>query len=233
MVEMESGNEKVIDATKQVVEYLSSGDEPAPSGAIFVVVGQCYDGGTYHSQSVKAAELYKSGFAPKVVLSSEAGANAGTLSKAEHEVYKEELLELGVPADAILARKGGNDTLKEATSGIHYMQEEGIDINKGILLTAAAIHARRAKQTWEMALQNEGIENIPLLMCPGVEEMDYNRVDIQERAQGEVLRLMVYARQKNLVGQPIPLDIKKSVAIIANQRGNDLFKKFVGYLPKN
>lgn len=234
MIEENFKNDRVFVATEKLVEYLNETDDPVKSSAIFIVGGMGYDReNLIHSQVVKAAELYKDGYAPKIIITAKAGANAGDLKMMEHEVYAEELRKLGVPSEAILAEPGGNDTLKEAAAGIELMKVNGIDLRDGLILTATPLHSRRAKRTWEEALKRTADENVPLRICPGTENMDLTSKAVMERAYGELVRLKVYARQGNLNAESTPSDVLKAAAIIGESTRTEQLSKFTKYLPQN
>lgn len=231
-----------VDAVLAVSDYLrlddKYSDEATPAAAIFLVGGQSYSD-SIHSQSVRAAELFNKGKASKIVITCKAGANAGNLGgRQEHEVYIEELTKLGVPLSAIVVDPRGNNTLTEAKGGLELMGEKGINLDAGLILTSTPVHSRRVRATWELIKEQMELPDLKLISCPGKEPIDPTNVEQVGRIYGEILRLIVYARQGNLKNDAIPDPILKAAATIRNHWSSSHADKFpqpgtfAPYLPK-
>ena len=131
--------------------------------AIMVLSGSA----VYKERARKAADLYKQGVAPRVLITDD-GAHAGW-SRDERknlpfvELEKRELIENGVPPDSITALPG-------QVSGTDYEAKElaaEIDAKPlgSVLIVTSAYHTRRALRTFEKILADKpvtlGITGVP------------------------------------------------------------------------
>jgi len=219
-----------VDAVLAVSDYLRLDDgfpdNAPPASAIFLVGGQGYNV-SIHSQSEKAAELYKTGKASKIVITCKAGANAGNLrGKQEHDIYIEELTKLGVPLSAIVVDPRGNNTLTEAKGGLELIREKGINLDAGLILASTPVHSRRVRATWELVKDQMELPELRLISCPGKEPVDPTNIEQVGRIYGEILRLIVYAKQGNLKSDAIPNPILKAAATIRNHWSSTHADKF-------
>ena len=123
----------------------------ARADAILVLAGSA----TYRERTQKAAELFRRGVAPRVLLTND-GVRAGW-SRAEQrntpfvELARRNLIENGVPADNI------EILLPEVTGTIYearVLQQKLAETNwQSILLVTSAYHTRRALWTFERVLK--------------------------------------------------------------------------------
>ncbi len=131
--------------------WLSSADEPVPSSAIVVLGGD-------PSRALGAADLYRQGFAPRVLVSATAQsardrrlALAGITPPGDDELARQVLLARGVPEGAIAVY--GRDlksTLDEARA-LHAMFGDG----GTLLVVTSPLHVRRARIVLQTELAGE------------------------------------------------------------------------------
>lgn len=125
---------------------------------------------TYIERTQKAAELYKQGVAPRILLSND-GARAGWSRIEERNPYfvelaRKKLIEQGVSPDAIeILQQPTTGTIDEARN----LREKLAETNwKRVLIVTSAYHTRRAFWTFEKVfadgdLKTEiGIESAPV-----------------------------------------------------------------------
>lgn len=130
----------------------------ARADAILVLSGSS----TYGERTLKAAELYRNGVAPRVFLTDD-GERAGWL-RAEQinprfvELARKNLMENGVPPEAIEILPGAVDGTKPEADAL--LKKVGRGDLKSILLVTSGYHTRRALRTFEktFAEDNRDIE---------------------------------------------------------------------------
>lgn len=201
--------EIVNEATKKFWEYLNVNEVPKTADVIFIL------GGSSLAPVYRAAELYDQGYAPKIAFISQGGKFGGEAvwGMSEVDKYRQTLLELGVPQDAIVYQgnpeKQTRNTLAEAKAAIPFIRERGID-PKRIILVSRPVHQRRAYSTFEQ--QNPGIEYVN---CPGEEPLSLGDPEDEKRIAQEAERLLDYGVRKSDIKRPeIPRDILRAAAII-------------------
>ena len=121
--------------------WLSSADEPVPSSAIVVLGGD-------PSRALAAADLYRQGLAPRVLVSAAAPTardrrleTAGITTPRDDELARQVLLARGVPESAIAIY--GHDlqsTLDEARALHELFGDSGT-----LLVVTSPLHVRRAR----------------------------------------------------------------------------------------
>lgn len=124
---------------------------------------------TYRERTQKAAELFKNGVAPKILLTDD-GLQGGWDQKEQRNPFmveraRAELMKHGVPAEAIEILPGiVEGTQDEAMLAAKTLRERN---QKTILLVTSAYHTRRALSAFETVLHNNieaveiGIESPP------------------------------------------------------------------------
>jgi len=131
--------------------WLSSADEPVPSSAIVVLGGD-------PSRALAAADLYRQGLAPRVLVSAAAPtardrrlATAGITMPLDDEVARRVLVARGVPEGAI-AIYGHNlqSTVDEARA-----LRELFGAGEKLLVVTSPLHVRRARIVLETELPRE------------------------------------------------------------------------------
>ena len=114
----------------------------------------------YLERTDKAADIYKQGVAPKIVLTDD-GENTGW-SRSEKrnipyvELAQRNLVAQGVPEASIeIIKPGGSGTIYEAQTFEEKSRQENW---KRILIVTSAYHTRRAAQTFDGVFAGENIE---------------------------------------------------------------------------
>lgn len=117
--------------------YLSPQDQPAKSDAIVVV-----SGGQTASRSEKGIELYKQGYAPKIIFSGAA------LDDGPSNAYtmRDQAISQGVPVRDIYIDEKSQNTFENAQNSKKIIDELG---GKKVILVTSPYHQRRASQTFE------------------------------------------------------------------------------------
>lgn len=120
--------------------YLSPQKQPVKSDAIVVV-----SGGQTTSRAEKGVELYKQGYAPKIIFSGAA------LDDGPSNAYamRDQALAAGVPARDILIDEKSQNTYENAENSKRIIDELSA---KKIILVTSPYHQRRANQTFEAVL---------------------------------------------------------------------------------
>jgi uncharacterized SAM-binding protein YcdF (DUF218 family) len=139
----------------------------AEADVIFVMSG----GATYLERTQKAAELYKNGIAPRILLTND-GMPAGWSPTEQRnpkfvELARKSLIEQGVAPEAIeILPETAEGTIYEAQILRRKLQETNW---KRILIVTSAYHTRRALWTFERVLSGSddlkieiGIESAPI-----------------------------------------------------------------------
>lgn len=185
--------------TKEILDYLRVEDKPSKADAVFVL------GEATINPVERAYELWRDGFAPKIVFISIGGSFGGDKLWGMSEVkkYKETLKNLGVPERDIIADELTTNTLAEAKASIPFMRKHGIDPHS-LILVARPAHQRRAFATF-----SKQHPDINYINCPGDGDGG-NDFDIRQRLVGEIERLIVYARKGDIENQEIPENVLRA-----------------------
>ncbi len=120
--------------------YLSPQDQPQKADVIVVV-----SGGQTTSRAEKGIELYKQGFAPRIIFSGAA------LDDGPSNAYamRDQALADGVPARDIVIDEKSQNTYENAENSKRIIDELEA---KNIILVTSPYHQRRANQTFESVL---------------------------------------------------------------------------------
>ena len=187
------GAERFIQA---VNEFIFVEDQPEKADVIFV------PGSRKIENAIRAAELYKAGYAPYVLpsgrFSTLHGRFMGVPEKyaadypdeyaTEWEFYRAVLLKHGVPDEAILREDQATYTWENAQLSRKVLEQQGIPV-KTAILACHAFHARRALLYYQAAMPD-----VRFLVCPAPTR-GYTREDWyltekgRARVLGEVQRL--------------------------------------------
>lgn len=199
-------NKKIQNAIDVVFDYLSIKENPEKSDAIFVA------GGATINPAIKAFELYKLGYSKKIIST----AKKGTFSNPdwiedEAIVYKNKLIELGVPSKSIIIDPISRNSLDEADDSIYLLRQNNIILRK-IIIVDRPIHQRREYATFAGLHDNLKIK---FINCPADESVEYTQ-DFINRIVAEMDRLNIYALQGTLRKQYIPLSVKKAYQLLQN-----------------
>jgi uncharacterized SAM-binding protein YcdF (DUF218 family) len=164
--------------------FLFRVNDPAPSDAIVMLLG-----GLNH-RPVEAAELYKSGLAPVILLGS--SLDTPELGVSETQASLGILIRLGVPPEAIHVLPGTvTSTREEALRVREYARAHGL---RRITVVTTAFHTARAR--WIFRKMLRGLE-IDLRMAaarePAFDESDWYKTDEGEVAYvSETLKTLYY-----------------------------------------
>lgn len=188
-----AGAERYIRA---VTDFIFVEDAPEQADVIFI------PGSRKNEHAIRAAELYRAGYAPLVLPSgrfaTRRGYFAGVPEKylADYpDAYETEwaflravLLKHGVPDSAILREDRATYTWENATYSRQVLAEAGVPVRTAIL-SCHAFHARRALLYYQAAMPD-----VRFIVCPTATP-GYTRDDWfltekgRERVMGEVQRL--------------------------------------------
>ena len=117
---------------------------PQPADAIVVFAGGVGEngkaGGGFQERVTQAVELYRAGFAPRLIFSS-----GYVFTLREAELMKTVAVDNGVPADAILLEEQARNTHENVDLTGRILDRHGW---KRILLVSSPYHMRRALLTW-------------------------------------------------------------------------------------
>ena len=157
------GNPRLSDAIMKSLEWQNTNTTNLPTADAIVVLGGSTEGispprvmpdlNEHGDRVLYAAQLYKEGKAPKIVLS---GGRIDWYGKGESEATDmARLLELaGVPADVILKEGDSRNTHENALFTKPILEANGIE---KVLLVTSAFHTPRSLKIFE----RQGIEAIP------------------------------------------------------------------------
>lgn len=156
-------------------------DEPEKADIIFV------PGSDEGALAVRAAKLWKDGYAPFILPSGRYGKLVGHFSgdpafKTEWEYLYHILRREGVPEDAVLREDQATFTYENAIYSRRLTDAEGITVHKA-LLCCQAFHARRARLYYQVCFPEAEI-----LVCP-VETKGVNRDNWHLQEEGTKLVL--------------------------------------------
>lgn len=206
-----------------VVDYLCIRQTPQKADAIFLF-------GSLKLPAVwrQAAELYRQGYAPKILVAGGVGAaNAGERSRfgladgsSESAFIRNELIELGVPFPSIITEERSTNTLENIVFGMRRLKEEGLDARR-LMLVSKPFHARRCLATFERQFPSVEVICSPPKMSV-LEAVDRPRKEFAERLLGELDRLRTYADKGDISRQELPTSIKDTArklgSVLAEKR---------------
>ena len=130
-----------------VAEPLRLAAPPRPADAIVVFAGGVGEsgqaGGGYQERLQRAVELYRDGFAPRIILSS-----GFVWAFKEAEVMRGIAIDNGIPESAIVLETKAANTHENVTYTREILDRAGW---RSILLVSSPYHMRRALMTWRKA----------------------------------------------------------------------------------
>jgi len=196
-------DKKTKNALEVVFDYLKISDKPQKADVIFIC------GGSSYLPVVKAAELYKKGFAKKIVTISKWGTFSlpETKDKGEAYCFAQKLKKLGIPESDIFAKSIIRNTLEEVQKTVPFMLEHGVDTDR-IIVVDRPFHQRRAwaQFTW-------WYPRLKFINVPADEPLKYDQNSIN-RAVAEIVRLDRYAKQDTLTPQKLPENVAAAYKLL-------------------
>ncbi len=158
-------------------------DAPRKADAIVLLAGD-----RFH-RTLKVAELYHLGLAPKVVVTSSAHDHAyGSLPA---HVLIRKLVALGLPEEHIVWEETGAHTREEAESTLHLAQKHGW---RSLLLVTTEFHQYRAFLTFVKAMRDMNV-NIELTMVPEYKFPSFHSKTHEEAIVAELERIAAYQQK--------------------------------------
>jgi uncharacterized SAM-binding protein YcdF (DUF218 family) len=158
------GNRWLAYSLMRSLEWQYLPDKILPTADAIVVLGGGTEAADYPRQTVEvngagdrvifAAQLYKQGKSPHILLS---GGNIAFLSSTSHkeaEDMRDLLLLMDIPQDAIWIETQSRNTYENAVFSKHILQEKNI---QRILLVTSALHMPRSVSLFE----KQGVDVIP------------------------------------------------------------------------
>ena len=141
---------------KQIEDFMFIEDKPEKADVIFV------PGNGYPQMAEKAAELYRNGFAPKILPSGRYSITAGRFTgvldkkecycgtyKTEWDFLKDVLMQNGVPEEAILKEDQATITYENAIYSRQVTDHAELEIERAILC-CKSYHARRCLMYYQL-----------------------------------------------------------------------------------
>jgi uncharacterized SAM-binding protein YcdF (DUF218 family) len=151
-------------------DYLIVDDPLQPADVIFVLNGD------YNTRPFRAAELYRQGLAPLIVMARAESQPAEELGLVQNDtdISVAVMEKLGVPADRIVVLPvpgGVTSTFDEADRLRQYVAENGV---RRVLVVTSAFHTRRAR--WVIARELAGLPvalEVTAVPYPGFDATDW------------------------------------------------------------
>ena len=184
--------------------YLAVSHRPRPSDAIFVF------GSRDLAVPRRAAALFLAGHGERIVVTGRFGPRTeGVFPKPEALVFRDTLLDEGVPDSLIVTEAEATNTLENVRFGMQALRATGRPARTA-LLVAKAFVMRRCLATFRRQYPGVGV-----WACPpqGVlsSHRDRPRAAFVARLVDEVARLERYGQQGDIIRQPIPSSVCRAV----------------------
>lgn len=186
-------------------KFLAVAHPPAPADVIFVFGSQAF------AVPARAAELYRTGYAPVVLVTGHYGRMTRDRFPApEAMVFRDRLVRDGVPADAIVTEPAATNTLENVRLGLAALDRAGVAVGRA-LLVAKPFVMRRCAATF--GRQAPGIE---VRCCPPTTSLkasiDREPDRFAARLVAELDRLDRYAAAGDITPQSIPAEVRAAAA---------------------
>ena len=184
-------------------DYLAVADAPARADVIFVFGSQAL------SVPARAAELYRAGHAPVVLVSGRYGRmTRGVFAQPEALVFRDRLLRDGVPPAAIVAETEAGNTLQNVRYGLAALGRKRIAVASA-LLVAKPFVMRRCAATFARHAPDTRVR-----CCPPrtdlLRSIDREPASFAARLVAELDRLDRYAAAGDIAFQTIPASVRAS-----------------------
>ncbi|HYF90892.1 MAG TPA: YdcF family protein [Symbiobacteriaceae bacterium] len=143
---------------REISEYLFCEDELIPADLILVF------GGKRLERAERAAELYKAGLAPRIVITG--GDKRGT-GVSESIRLRDHCVSLGVPEEAIVTECESVNSMENVKMSVALIEKLiGWQNMQGVIVVSAPHHLRRVKQ----ALAHYIPRSVKITCCPDTRE---------------------------------------------------------------
>ena len=181
--------------------FLAVADPPAAADVIFVFGSQAF------AVPARAADLYRAGHAPLVLVSGRYGRmTRGRFAATEAEVFRDRLVQDGVPPESIVVEPDAGNTLENVRFGLTALHRRGVTVRRA-LLVAKPFVMRRCAATF--ARQAPDIE---VRCCPPTTSLaasiDRAPDVFAARLAAELDRLDRYAAAGDIAPQAIPAAVR-------------------------
>ncbi|MBX3024695.1 YdcF family protein [bacterium] len=190
-----------------VWDYLALNEQPQPSDVIFVF------GGLDLAVPTRAAELYSLHYAPIVLVTGNAGAlTKEVFSKPEAIVFRDRMVELGVPSGSVILELTATNTYQNVSLGMRTLRQAG-RIPTTALLVAKSFLMRRCYATFLRQYPEVQTRSCPpqgslLHFC------DRPRHEFAERLVAELERLDSYSVKGDIAALCIPASVRAAASTI-------------------
>ncbi|MEY2640779.1 MAG: hypothetical protein RL150_172 [Candidatus Parcubacteria bacterium] len=188
-----------------VVSYLGVGDTPQPADVIFVV-GHYLKEVPYH-----AAELFKAGIAPTVLITGRKTRYIPADVPNEAQYFKQLMVEQGVSEEAIVLEEQSVNTLEDVQMGMETLRAHGIAPSR-IVLVAYTPLLRRAKATFAKQFPEVEVLAVPYPITD-LEDAFW----LQDRLTRMLLefdRLTEFAEKGDIAHVDVPANVLEAAAHI-------------------
>ena len=188
-------------AVQLLWEYLAVSHPPVRADALFVFGSQ--DLGV----PARAAELYHQGHAPRVLVTGSFGRmTRAVFHEPEALVFRDCLVDAGVPAAAIVTEPSATNTLENVTLGMAALERSGAG-PRSALLVAKAFVMRRCLATFA-----RHHPDVRVSACPPTthlrQAVDRSPDAFATRLVAELDRLDRYADRGDIAPQEIPASVR-------------------------
>lgn len=192
-------------------EYLAVADAPARADVIFVFGSQAF------AVPARAAELYRAGHAPVVLVSGRYGRmTRAVFDRPEALVFRDRLVRGGVPPAAIVTETEAGNTLENVIFGLRALRREGVAVDSALLVGKPFV-MRRCAATFARHAPNVGVR-----CCPPqtdlMRSIDRAPPAFAARLAAELDRLERYGAAGDIAPQTIPEPVRAAARRIASGR---------------
>ncbi|GAA1778189.1 YdcF family protein [Nostocoides vanveenii] len=190
-----------FDAILQPIwEFLATQADVAKADVIFVF------GGLGNEIPQRATELFKLGVAPVCLVTGSSGPlTAGVYTKSEAEVFADEMVKEGVPAQSIFVERSARNTGQNVAFGMAMLRNLNIPTTR-VAIVCKAFLARRAMLTFQQ--QCPQVQTLPLPPVGTPSKMlDRSQEDFAQRLLDELTRLTDYAEAGYIAATDIPRSV--------------------------
>ena len=188
-------------------EFLAVAELPRRADVIFVF------GSKDFAVPARAAELFHEGHAPRVLVTGSFGRmTRGVFEKEEALVFRDRLIEAGVPTSSIIVEPEASNTLENVRFGMAALRRNGV-LPRSALLVAKGFVMRRCVATFTRQCSEVRVQPCPPTSGL-VEATDRSRTDFAARLLAEVERLERYAAQGHISPQHVPRGVRQAASLV-------------------